>query len=267
MTLISIIVNRWVKKDKNNTNAPSTNQHPLEQQVKRAKKNIEARNELIKQYKPFMLKVTSKVCKQYINQSRDEYSVALEAFNEAIDKYESAQGSHFLSFSEMVIRRRVIDYIRKETRQTRDVLLENNRSDEEEEHTESLAQVRASIDRFEREQEQAKRRQDILDYQKLLQSFDVSFSELVECSPKHVDARDNAKCVAKALVSDQELVDFLLKKKQLPMKQLLKKVECSRKTVERNRKYIIAVALIHIGQFESLRSYIEPEQIENWKEG
>ncbi|GAY78475.1 RNA polymerase sigma-54 factor RpoN [Sporolactobacillus inulinus] len=55
------------------------------------------------------------------------------------------------------------------------------------------------------------------------------------------------------------MVAYLKKKKQLPIKDLLQFVSCSRKTIERNRKYIIALALIYIGGFSALRSYIEPE--------
>jgi RNA polymerase sigma factor len=74
-----------------------------------------------------------------------------------------------------------------------------------------------------------------------------------------LDARENAKQVAKVLASDKGLSKILMQTKQLPTKDLLELVSCSRKTIERNRKYIIAIALIHLGEFNALRSYIEPE--------
>ncbi|WP_202080398.1 RNA polymerase sigma-I factor [Caldalkalibacillus salinus] len=252
-----MILGKWKKKRQEQ----SEDIHAL---VTEAKYDSQYRNDFIRKYQPFIAKVASKVCKQYIDQSRDEYSVAIEAFNEAINHYENQQGTSFLSFAEMVIRRRVIDYIRKETRQTRDIFLETESTDEEQQQ-ESIAQVHASVNQYQQHQEIERRRMDIADYQELLKEYDITFQDLVTLCPKHVDARENAKQIAKTLATHQEFVFHLKEKKQLPMKELLKFVNCSRKTVERNRKYIIAMALIYIGGYESLQSYIEPE--EDMKEG
>ncbi len=45
----------------------------------------------------------------------EELSIALMAFNEAIDGYDTSKGS-FLSFAKLVINRRLIDYLRKKTK-------------------------------------------------------------------------------------------------------------------------------------------------------
>jgi RNA polymerase sigma factor len=49
----------------------------------------------------------------------------------------------------------------------------------------------------------------------------------------------------------------LLNKKQLPIKELLERVEVSRKTLERNRKFLIAIALIYQGPYPYLRDYLQ----------
>jgi RNA polymerase sigma factor len=59
------------------------------------------------------------------------------------------------------------------------------------------------------------------------------------------------------LIEDDELREFLFHKKQLPVKQLEAKVAVSRKTIERNRKYIIAMAIILSGEFLYLKEYIK----------
>lgn len=73
-------------------------------------------NELIESYKPFIAKTVSSVCKRYIHESDDEFSIGLIAFNEAIQKYSPDKGSSLISFSEVLIKRRVIDYIRKQSK-------------------------------------------------------------------------------------------------------------------------------------------------------
>lgn len=61
----------------------------LDEQVASAKQgDDEARNEMLKQYQPFIAKSVSEVCKRYIDPARDdEFSIGLLAFNEAIQSY------------------------------------------------------------------------------------------------------------------------------------------------------------------------------------
>lgn len=63
--------------------------------------------------------------------------------------------------------------------------------------------------------------------------------------------------IAKMLMDDDELKEILFAKKRLPVKQLEGRVKVSRKTIERNRKYIIAVAIILNGEFLYLKEYIK----------
>ncbi|MFC0187602.1 RNA polymerase sigma-I factor [Fictibacillus aquaticus] len=220
--------------------------------------NDTLRNELIEAYQPFIKKVTSKVCSQYIDRTMDEFSVGLFAFNEAIDQYQEGQGSRFLSFADMVIRRRVIDYIRKEVRQNRLIYLQPDEEDEEGRVEDSYAEQKAALDHYEEKIQAETRMFEIEEYQKLLKKFGLNFKVLSKHCPKHVDARENAKEIARLLTENEELSQFLMEKKQLPIKDLLNMVSCSRKTIERNRKYIIAVSLIYLGEFQALKSYIQP---------
>jgi RNA polymerase sigma factor len=218
--------------------------------------NEQARNKIIEEYQPFIKKAASKACKFYIDESRDEFSIGLLAFNEAIDQYKEGQGTKFLTFADMVIRRRIIDYIRKEARVKRLEYLQNATSDDDE-FEESYVEQRAAIEHYELQVESENRMYEIEEYGKVLENFGITFKSLSKVSPKHYDARENAKTIARLIADQPELKNYLLEKKQLPIKDLLNLVTCSRKTIERNRKYIIAVALIYIREFTSLISYID----------
>ncbi|SFG92898.1 RNA polymerase sigma factor [Sporolactobacillus nakayamae] len=217
------------------------------------------RNSIIESYQPFIKKVVSKVCNRFIDQTMDEFSVGLVAFNEAINQYQKGQGSKFLTFADMVIRRRIIDFIRKESRQMRHIYLDQTKPSDENTMEESFIEQQAAIDHFEEQRRINERMEQIESYQLLLLEYGITFDVLSKHCPKHADARENAKVSAKRLVERKELVSYLKKKKQLPIKDLLQFVSCSRKTIERNRKYIIALSLIYIGGFSALKSYIEPE--------
>lgn len=61
-------------------------------------------NEMIQQYKPFIAKVVSAVCKRYISEADDEFSIGLIAFNEAIENYTIQKGRSLLAFAELIIK-------------------------------------------------------------------------------------------------------------------------------------------------------------------
>ncbi|WP_409305185.1 RNA polymerase sigma factor SigI [Peribacillus sp. SCS-155] len=213
------------------------------------------RNELIENFKPFIAKAVSSVCRRYINESDDEFSIGLIAFNEAIDKFTSDKGHSLLSFAETLIKRKVIDYIRSQSRR-QDVIVDMHSANEGDK-LEAYLETEKSLQEYEKTKEAERRKEEILHYQMLLKEFDVSFSDLAEHSPKHADARKGAIAIAKIIVEDQELNEILFTKKRLPIKQLEERVKVSRKTIERNRKYIIAVSIILNGGFLYLNEYIK----------
>ncbi|WP_102271697.1 RNA polymerase sigma factor SigI [Cytobacillus massiliigabonensis] len=215
-------------------------------------------NEIIDSYKPFIAKTVSSVCKRYIHESDDEFSIGLIAFNEAIQKYSSEKGSSLISFAEVLIKRRVIDYIRQQAKyQNLSVDFTYGFIDDDEQQAGMIVENERSIEEFRKKTDEQLRREEIIQFTALLREFELSFQELLEQSPKHADARKNAMIVAKKLTEDEELKRILLDKKRLPIKQLEKEVSISRKTIERNRKYIIAIALILIGDYVYLKDYIK----------
>jgi RNA polymerase sigma factor len=213
-------------------------------------------NETITSYKPFIAKTVSSVCKRYIHESDDEFSIGLIAFNEAIEKYMPERGRSLLSFADVLIKRRVIDYIRKQTKsQHISYDFDGTVNDEESPGTAIVNEL--SFEEYKKKKEEDIRKDEIVHFSELLRTFELSFSDLVENSPKHADARKNAILIARILVEHTDLRNLLLEKKRLPIKQLEEMVDVSRKTIERNRKYIIAISLILLGDYLYLKDYIK----------
>ncbi|WP_430869401.1 RNA polymerase sigma factor SigI [Cytobacillus firmus] len=236
---------------------PKKRKKSLEETVKLIQQgNAALNNELIESYKPFIAKTVSSVCKRYIHESDDEFSIGLIAFNEAIQKYSPDKGSSLISFSEVLIKRRVIDYIRKQSKFQN--LSFNGVSNLEDDDTASSAiEDELSIEDYRKKTDEELRKEEIFQFTQILQEFGLTFSDLIEQSPKHADARKNAMTVAKILVENEELKSILFDKKKLPIKQLEGYVSLSRKTIERNRKYIIAISLILTGDYVFLKDYIK----------
>lgn len=217
----------------------------------------QAREQVLRDYRPFYLRVASGACRKYLVLGRDdEASIAMIAFNEAIDAYSKEGGASFLSFAEIVIKRRMVDYFRRQSNKREEIPLSTF---ETEEHEDSVIQKIESKEAFavlQIQEEAEERREEIFRLDQLLSHYGIRFSELVSISPKHQDARDRALQVARVLVNDPQLLAYLTGKKALPLKDLQKRVAVSRKTLERQRKYIIALTLVLVGDFYHLQEYL-----------
>ncbi|MDN5347882.1 MAG: polymerase sigma factor [Clostridia bacterium] len=215
----------------------------------------EAREELIRRFTPFVLTVAARLTGRYIRLGEDdEASIGLIAFNEAIDNFDNQRNPSFLTFAEMVIRRRLIDYLRKEGRLRQDLPFSALETEGENLNA-TLAEAGAALE-IDRRLELADRQAEILFFNQTLAEYNITLDELVRVSPRHRDARERALAAARAVASNPILSRYLKERKELPLKALEKEVETSRKTLERHRKYIIAMALIMMGDFDYLQEYI-----------
>ncbi|MGP4061876.1 RNA polymerase sigma factor SigI [Halobacillus sp. H74] len=233
------------------------NDTSLDAQVESAKQgDDEARNEMLKQYQPFIAKSVSEVCKRYIDPTKDdEFSIGLLAFNEAIQSYSCDKGSSFLSFARLVIKRKVIDHIRNEQKRIKVTSLDEDFY--EEDQMENPLEVSAAKDRHRLETEAWHRKEEIMEFQSQLERYKLSFDELIDSSPKHRDARESAVQVARLVYEDTGLRNQVLDKGRLPIKELIDRVDVSKKTLERNRKFIIALVLILNGDYVYLKDYLK----------
>lgn len=214
-----------------------------------------SRNNLISTYQPYILKVAAQVSGKFIRAGEDdEASIAMMAFNEAIDNFDRDQGVSFLSFAKTVIRRRLIDYYRKESRAA-NIPLSN--LDEESREAVSRAEVAVAQQKLAHQEETAERRTEIEQYRQSLKKFGIEFADLVKVSPKQETARRRAMEVAKIIANTPYFRNYLYQRKTLPLKELAFQAKVSRKTLERQRKYIIAVAVILIEKYTYLQEYIK----------
>jgi len=215
------------------------------------------RNQFITDYQPYVAKVTSRFCKRYIDPARDdEFSIALGAFNEAINQFSQESGRSFLGFAEQVMRRRLIDYVRKEQRFSQQLPYSLFEVEDDENNIVNPVEIHQAIEEYEKQKGMEERQGEIIDLNRCLSDFGIQFADLVDASPKHSDSRQALFGIGRNLSNNPDLMRIMLTKRMLPIKELLDVVEVSRKTLERNRKFIIAVALIYNGPYPYLRDYL-----------
>lgn len=214
-------------------------------------------NEFIEEYKPFVISVSSKILKRYIDWKNDEeYSVALIAFNEAIEKYDENKGS-FLAFAQRVIKLRLIDVYRKEIKHRENIASEFSLLDEGKAIDLTL---KSSIDNHNLEGINYLRRLEIEELSKELAEYGITLNDLVKSSPKWEATRRIYATIVKSALSNEEVMKSLLTKKMLPIAELEKISEVPRKKIERARRYIIAVIIVIVGDYQYIREYINLEE-------
>ncbi|MBW7476617.1 RNA polymerase sigma factor SigI [Paenibacillus oenotherae] len=230
-----------------------------EARVERIRAGEDSRDDFIAAYEPYIAKVTSRFCKRYIDPSRDdEFSIALSAFDEAISQYSSHAGKSFLGFAETVIRRRLIDYVRREQRHSHTVPYSAFDSTDEEEQTINTIELKEAMHRHAINQEADARRLEIAEYNSCLNQYGITFAELPGLSPKHADSRELLMSISRRFAATSAQFESFTLSQKLPIKEMCAEAGVSRKTIERNRKYIIAIAILHNGDFPCLQAYLQP---------
>lgn len=207
--------------------------------------NVEAREKIISDHLLFIKKIVSKKISCYEDiGSRDEYSIGLMAFNEAIDRYKPGFRS-FQSFAASVIKKRLIDFYRSQSRHlTRNTYLED-------------ANLILVGPEGSNPAEQIPVKMEIESFMQSLSKYNLTLQDLVSETPKHFDSRLLCVRIAKVITSEPELCMHLQKYRTIPLKRLLTKIRVNQKTVERHRKYIIGICLVLLSNLDIMKNYVE----------
>lgn len=210
--------------------------------------SIEGRdiNILIKEYMPLIVKTISSITGRYVSvENDDEFSIALIAFKEAVDKYREDRGS-FSSFVKLVISSRIKNYLVKENKfnnvDSIEELKDNGIDISDVYHTPMESSDDLSIE--------------IVNLKEEINKFGFSFEDLVEEAPKHEDTRKRAIDISENVNNDVLLKSFMYEKKRLPIKQISTKFSVTEKIIKRSKKFIISVVIILDKNFRNLKLWI-----------
>lgn len=216
------------------------------------------REEFINNFLPLIKKFVAKACRHYVDCTMDEFSVGLIAFNEAIDQFRAEHQSKFLSFAYTVIRRRIIDFIRNESKQKK-VMFAGSLEDKEVNRRKVAFDNKEAMKHFEIRYQNENLVYEIQEFKRILSDYGITLKRLINRCPKQKDARQRAKEIGKMIAEDEYLSKYLQLNRKLPLSYLDTKVSCCKKTIERQRVYIIAIALIYLESLSELKAYIRPD--------
>jgi len=217
------------------------------------------RNKFIDDFKPFILKCVSQFVgkKSNLTQS-DEYSIALIAFNEAIESYNLEKKTLFVSFSKQIIKRRLIDYLRSTKKNNITVPFSyfNDFNTGFNDYSNNNFEEKYLYDKNSDYSTEFETKEEINNLELKICEYKMTIEDLIECSPKHRDTINLCLNVANIIIENESLYKAFMEKKILPYKELTKHVNLCRRTLEKNRKFIIAMVFILKSDLEILKKYI-----------
>ena len=216
-----------------------------------------ARERLIASSRPFIQQVTSWCSRRRLDWHADELSIALLAFNEAIDSYDPNRGAQFLSFARLAISGRLTDYRRRNKAAGKEVPLTLVGPDGSELLRPEV--VTAAEEALLKEQARRERAEEIAVFTAELATYDLSLNDIEQACPRHRNRRQKLLGVAAVLAKNPELMARVRSTGQLPLKELAQLTGLNRKVLERGRRYILAVSLILSNpEYVHLAFYVTP---------
>lgn len=228
-------------------------EHRIVTAVYGAKESTDKADDLIRSYIPFIRSEATKFLGRLCTDQDDEYSIAMMAFYEAIMGYERGRGT-FLGYAALLIKSRLIDYTRKEARHQGKISLDEELGGEDDRAlVDTLADSR---DYYEESAHREATRQEIEELSGVMAQFDVSFSDVADNCPRQERTLEACAKAIRYAGENKRLLDELLRTKKLPLAQLVQGSGVERKTLERHRKYILAMLLIQTNGYEIIRGHL-----------
>ena len=228
-------------------------EHELIQQVYAAKEDMEAADRLIGSYMPFIKSETAKFLKRPPMEGHDdELSIAMIAFHEAVRGYSRSRGA-FLKYAAMIMKSRLIDYRRKEQRHGNVISLDAPAGEDDAHLIDSIAD---ETDHNEAYVVREATRAEIEELTRQMREFGVSLSDVADNCPKQQRTLEACRKALWHAKEHPELLDELLKTRRLPIARLSEGSGTERKTLERHRKYMVALLLIYTNGYEIIRGHL-----------
>lgn len=197
---------------------------------------------LVEKYMAFLIRTVSEFTGRYVSIENDEeFSIALSAFAESVERYDVSRGS-FLSYAHLVIQSRLKNYVLKKAKEPENLSIEGM----EESGVELSCKENQSI-----------LQEEIDLYQKELLFFGLSLEQLADEAPKHQDTRKRAIYAAEIGSKDHQIVQDMYSKKRLPIRKVASCANLTEKIVKRSKTFILATMIIFVKGYPQLLTWIK----------
>lgn len=209
------------------------------------------REQLIADHVPFIKRTVRRITHTYFVDQNDEYSIALEAFNTAIDHYHAESDVPFEAYAGLLIKNRLLNWFRQQKHALPTVSLSESDTDDGIPLSERLADPKGSQIQENLEFEEA-----MIHLELALKQFRLTMAVVTARFPSHQDSCRLCIRVARQLTSDDALYGHMMQCQQLPGQELARRCQVSVKTIEKNRSSIIFLSLLMQSELQGIQAYI-----------
>ncbi len=235
--------------------------------IQNAQGSNDALEKLIAEYQSFILACASRAVNHFVTKSDDEWSIALIAFNEAVQNYDSTKGD-FRGFSNLIIRRRLNDHLKKEYRRMNEVptepmilqgglsMGENEAAGDDGTHAAEAVSEDSVSGNTAAWPGQYTISDKISAVQQELKVFGFSFFDVSDSTPRAAKTKDACVKAAAVMLKTPAFLTMLKESGTLPISKLASVSGVKRKILERHRRYIIAAVVILNGDYPLLAEYM-----------
>ncbi|NLW79209.1 MAG: hypothetical protein GXY32_07355 [Ruminococcaceae bacterium] len=228
----------------------------LNERIVRAKSDGGELDSLLRDYLPFVQGVIAK--QGYANVEYDEQlSVAMLVFVNCISQFDAEKGN-FLTYLGVAIANRLKDEGKKQARATRQTIsLDDTAADT----AIQLASREAALQDYSVQEERQQIAEEIDMLSAALADYGIAFFDLEKVAPRQKRSRQLCAQLAHTILGDADMLDSLRRTKRLPARQLADKSGQSLKTLDKHRRYIMALVVILSGDYPSIQTFIPREEV------
>ena len=211
--------------------------------------------EILQSNEAFILRTASFVLGRPVTRSDDEYSIALSAFWEAEQTHDPSKGS-LQTYASVVIRHRLIDFIRSNKRFGQEISVEPEVFGGEMNDDSEMDGLRTEIGKkLIREMPDRTLEEEIAELAAVLKRYQIDFFDLPKACPKAKKTRTVCLKAARFVCAIAELLARLRRTLKLPAAEMETGVPIARKLLDKFRKYIITSVEIEAGDFPGIQEY------------
>ena len=231
-----------------------TDNTSIQSRVERARNDKSASDALIADYLQYIKSEASKASGRMVTEHDEEFSIALIGFYDAIKTYEETRGA-FLKYASVIIRNRLIDEHRREKRYAVPISLDEAVSDDGEitigDNLQDGKDEYSDIDFREAT------RKEIVELTMQLKGFGLTLNDIADNCPKQDRTLESCHKAVIYAIANPDLINAMKLTRKLPLATLVEGSGAERKTLERHRKYLVALLLVYSNGYEIIREHLK----------
>lgn len=213
--------------------------------------DTELRNRFVTDSIPEIKHWVRRTTHSFYAENDDIFSIALYAFNQAVDKFRFNANVPFFSYAYLLVKHRLFDWMRYQKKNTPEHPFSDLKTAEGQPFEEQYMDPQSVSFT-----EKMEVRDSLIHLEAQLEQFDLSIQKMTSKFPRHRDSQIMCIKIAKTLSGDEMLYQTFIEKHYLPGAELARRCQIPIKTIEKNRANIILITLLIRSNLQTIQFYL-----------